>query len=167
MRDDCCEMFAFAGGKQVRLADVDGRAIRLGTVLRHIEDGARGVVVAIKRAGDVGSVLDCVGDIHVQVSPGGIRCTNMYASWRRIPRNEQTYDERLLSWLMRPHKFDGELIMDKSESLAVDGIMALLPDDAVNWERGPFPDSLENALRFLVGHLSKMALCGKMEVADA
>jgi hypothetical protein len=36
--------------------------------------------------------------------------------------------------------------------------MALLPDDVVDWTYGPFPDCLEDALGYLVEHLSNIVL---------
>lgn len=147
------ETFTFT--KEVACADADGEPIREGSVLRHIEDNDRGVVMRISRVGMQSvSPIDQVGDIHIQTSPGCHRCTNNYFKWRHIPHNEQTYEERFLSWLHRPYEHDSEKSVSKDEGAAIDGIMALLPDDVVDWDYGPFPDRLEDALRFLMQHLS-------------
>lgn len=146
------EVFTFT--KEVPCADADGVPIREGSVLVHVTEGERGVVVAIKRAGDIGTPFDAVGDIHIKTSPGCTRCTNCYSSWRHIPHNDQTYEERLQSWLRKPYEHDEDRQISRDEGLAIDGIMALLPDDIVDWETGPWPDKIEDALEFLVEHLS-------------
>lgn len=69
----------------------DGRPIRPGDVLRNVEDGDRGVVIRIIKAGS--------------------------------------------------------------------GIMALLPEDTVCWEVGPWPDSVVQAIKFLVDHLHATRDC--------
>ena len=147
--------------KVVPIADADGKAIRVGSVLRH-EDGERGVVVRIVRLGDSGTVFDAVGDLNVWTGPGSYRCSNNYSKWRHIPKEEQTYEERYVSWKKTPFNEDLSILMhgesiSKDERIAVDGIMALLPSDIVDWEYGPWPDDLEQALHFLQQHLSKLS----------
>jgi hypothetical protein len=140
--------------KEVPLTDVVGISIKLGSVLQEITDGERGVVVRIVRTGEMGTVLDCVGDVHIKTGRGTTRVTNRYAQWRHIQNNAQTYEERFESWLKQPYEHDEFKQISKDEGLAVDGIMSLLPDDAVDWDYGPFPDSIETALRLLVNHLT-------------
>lgn len=137
----------------VEIADSNGEAIIEGSVLQSTEDDARGVVMQIKRPGSRGSFLDQIGDLHIQTSPGSTRVTNRYDKWLHIPRNAQTYEERFLSWLARPYDHDEDRQVSPDTGLAIDGIMALLPDDLVDWDYGPWPDTLEDALRFLWHHL--------------
>jgi len=144
--------------KEVPIADADGAPIREGSVLQSVEDMDRGVVVRVVRAGDKGTAFDCVGDLNIAVSIGCTRVTNRYGKWRHIPHSEQTYQERLLSWLHRPHDHDPDYTQaSKDEALAVSGIMALLPDDIVDEVYGPPADSLEGALHYLARHLSDVA----------
>lgn len=147
--------------KVVRIADADGKPIREGSVLVSLKDGERGVVTAIKRAGDMGGPWDQIGDIHVKTSPGCTRVSNQYSNWRHVPRAGQSYGERFLSWFHDRQAFfyngledDGE--KSEAEKKAISGIMALLPETVVDWECGPWPDTIEDALRFLTDHLSSL-----------
>ena len=140
--------------KVVKIADADGRAIREGSVIREINDGVQGVVTWIGREGDRdGPVMACVGDLAVHLPNRSVRVTNRYSQWRHVPHDEQSYEERFLSWMQRVYEHDDDRDISKDEGMAIDGIMALLPDDTVDWEYGPLPDRLEDALRFLVDHL--------------
>lgn len=147
--------------KVVRIADADGKPIAEGSVLRCLDDGEQGVVVKILRAGDYGTFLDQVGDLQIHTGSGSTRCTNRYSRWRHVPREEQTYEQRFLSWFhdKTALEYNG-LIEDEEKTpdarLAISGIMALLPEEIVDWETGPWPDSVEQALRFLVQHLSSI-----------
>ena len=85
------------------------------------------------------------------------RVTNRYDQWRHVPEDEQTYEERYLSWLARPYDHSLHEEVSEKEGYAIDGIMALLPSDAVDWDYGPFPDSIENALGILVRYLKRVA----------
>ena len=147
------EIFTFS--KEVPCADADGHPIHEGSVLKHITDGERGVVVDIKRKGDVGFLLDAIGDIHIRTSPGCTRCTNQYAAWRHIPHNDQTYSERLLSWEIQPYEYDEYRPVSRDEAMAIDGIIALLPDDIVDWDY-EWVNNTVDALRILVRHLSNI-----------
>lgn len=140
----------------VAIADTNGVAIREGSVLESLEDGERGVVVRILRAGDMGSLLDQIGDLNIKTGPGSTRVSNQYRKWRHIPHDQQTYQERYESWLHRKYEHGSDLKQVSHDmGLCIDGIMALLPSDTVNWEYGPWPDSIEETLRFLVKHLEK------------
>lgn len=150
------------------IADVDGEAIRLGSVLECIDPGddSRGVVVRIvgMAKGEEESFFACgpeaKGDLKIQTGASTRRVTNRYDHWRHVPRENQTYEERLASWIVRPfvdiwedpEKSDQE----KSERIAIDGIMELLPADPVDWEWGPWPDHIEDALGFLARHLAEL-----------
>lgn len=150
------ETVTFVTKKEVTVADADGVPIREGSVLREINDGDRGVVIKIFRAGDKGTVIDRIGDINIRIRAGTTRVTNRYDQWRHIPHNEQTYYERFTSWMQTPHYYDPiDALVSKDESLSCGGIMALLPEDIVS-DYGPFPDRLEDALRYLVQHLSEI-----------
>ena len=144
--------------KVVPIADADGVAIREGSVLREITDGEHGVVTAIGRSGSLngGWYGMCIGDLLIQKSPGCCRVTNRYDQWRHVPHDEQTYEERLVSWLCRKYEHYGDREVSEDEGKAVDGIMALLPDDTVDWDYGPTPDRLEDALAFLKDHLQEL-----------
>ena len=143
--------------KVVRLEDADGKPIHVGSVLREIKDGDQGIVVRIARAGDTRrDPMECTGDITIQIIAGSYRVTNRYSQWRHVPRSEQTYQQRLKAWLLVPYEHDDDRGVSRDEALAIDGIMGLLPEDVVNWEFGPWPDSLTDALQFLIEHLEKL-----------
>lgn len=152
------EIESFAFTKQVPLADADGKPIKEGSVLRHVDGGgSQGVVTFVNRIGDrPGAAMSSLGDIGIQTGPGSTRVTNCYRKWRHVPQDEQTYAQRHLSWLCRTYDHDDEREASKEEGRAIDGIMALLPADTVNWESGPWPDRLEDALHFLVEHLNTL-----------
>lgn len=145
--------------KIVPLSDADGKPICEGSVLKHTEDGERGVVVRIVRPTDATApMFSQVGDVLIQTAVGCQRGTNNYGKWRHIPHNEQTPRERFDSWMCRKYDHDEDRGISEDAGLAIDGIMALLPDNIVDWEYGPWPDSIEDALRFLVAHLSNERL---------
>lgn len=148
------ETFIFT--KEVPLADADGQPIREGSVLREINVGEQGVVVRVIRAGDMGPMASAVGDLLIRTNPGCTRVTNRYNQWRHVPHEQQSYDERLLSWRSQPYGHDGESSLSPDEGRAISGIMALLPEDAVDWDWGPTPNSLDDALAFLVAHLNEL-----------
>lgn len=141
----------------VKIADADGKAIREGSVLEHITDGVRGVVDWVGREGVTsGPPMAALGDISIQTSHGSHRVTNCYSEWRHIPHDLQTYIERLRAWLHLTYDHDEERGVSRDEALAIDGIMALLPADTQDWERGDTADRLEDALEFLVDHLAEL-----------
>ncbi len=148
------ESFTFT--KEIPLADADGNAIKEGSVLRHLTDKEwTGVVTFINRPGGPrGASFSSVGDIGIQAQPGLTRVTNCYSKWKHVPQEEQSYEHRYLSWLCRPYAHDDSRDASKDEGRAIDGIMALLPADLVNWEMGPWPDRIEDALAFLAAHLA-------------
>jgi len=143
---------------EVECADIDGAAIHEGSVLASIEpaDECQGVVIAIRREGDRCPFFESVGDLIIETGPGQKRVTNKYKKWRHVPRENQTYQERLLSWRQLPYDHEEDREASEDEGLAIDGIMALLPVDMVDWENGPWPDRIDDALGFLVAHLAKL-----------
>lgn len=145
--------------KVVEIADCDGKPIWEGAVLQHIKEQDRGVVIRISRVGDRAcSILDQVGDLVIQTSRGSYRHTNNYSQWKHIPHDEQTYEERFVSWCSRRYNHQDTLRQcSEDEGLAIDGILALLPEDAVDWDFGPFPDKFPIALEYLKRHLEKLA----------
>lgn len=148
------ETFTFT--KEVPLTDADGQPIREGSVLREINDGEQGVVVRVIRAGGMEPMASAVGDLLIRTSPGCTRVTNRYNQWRHVPHDQQSYDERLLAWRMQPYDHDNESHLSPYEGRAISGIMALLPEDAVDWDWGPTPNSLDDALAILVAHLNEL-----------
>lgn len=155
------EEFTFVKTITIKLADSDGKGIRVGSVLKNIEDGDRGVVTAIGRAGDVQPAFCtglplCVGDIVIRTSAGTRRVTNRYSVWKHISHNDQTYEERYQSWLCDAYDHDECQGVSEDIGLAIDGIMNLLPDNIVDWEYGPWPDSLEDTLKFLIAHMENI-----------
>ena len=152
-----CETVTFT--KEVKIADADGKPIREGSVLREINDGTIGVVTKIVRVGDRVPIMSLCGDLHIKTGPGSLRVTNRYNQWCHVPRKDQTYFQRLEAWIIRPYErtfCPSESISDE-EAIAVDGIMNMLPADPVDWENGPWPDRLEDALKFLVDHLEDLS----------
>jgi hypothetical protein len=143
---------------KVKLEDANHNPIRIGSVLQHARDRTRGVVVEIAREGQrTTTPMISIGDIVVQSRPGIQRVTNQYSDWAHIPQHLQTYRERHLSWHVRPFEHEEDRDACRVEQLAIDGIMALLPEDTINWEYGPWPDRIDDALNFLVAHLSELA----------
>ena len=152
---DNIETFKFT--KEVPCVDADGKPIKEGSVLVNIKDNERGIVTTIGRKGTVTSLpMFAVGDLAISISHGTTRCTNKYSEWRHIPHNDQTYKERYQVWLKQPYDHENDRGISKDEGLAIDGIMALLPDDTVNWDHGPWPDRFEDALSFLVEHMNEL-----------
>lgn len=152
------EVFTFIC--KVLIADANGIAITEGSVLRSIEtdrsQNTRGVVTWIGRpGGPYGPAMSAIGDIGIRTGHGNTRVTNRYSKWQHIPHDEQTYEERYLSWQQRKYEHDDSRDISKDEGIAIDGIMALLPEDTVDWNYGPYPDSLEAALGFLSDHLTQ------------
>lgn len=157
------ETFTYTKTVTVELKDVDGKPIREGSVLRNVKEGKdRGVVnLVVRPDGKVyRGVIPCwLGDIHIQFTGilcGVTRVTNRYSEWQHIPHDEQTFEERYKSWLIRDYDHDTDRAASKDEGLAIDGIMALLPADVVHWETGPWPDRIEDALGFLSAYLSEL-----------
>lgn len=139
----------------VKIEDADGVAIHEGSVLEEITDGERGVVLQIGREGERGPMMMCVGDLRIRTTGTSQRITNRYSAWRHIPKERQTYQERLDSWLHTsdnvPDYCPGE---SRDEKIAISGIMAILPEDIVDWDYDSGPYSIEDALGYLVKHLS-------------
>ena len=133
----------------------DGFKIGIGSVLRRVgEPETRGVVVNTIHAGqNVSAVLMPVeGDVHIQLSGTGgsvTRVTNKHLEWEHIPRAEQTYTERYLSWVVSPWQ--------DQEDRGADGILALLPDVAEQWDY----QTLEDALRTIAQHMDELAAVQK------
>ena len=149
------ETFTFT--QIVKCEDADGRAIRVGSVLKEISDGTTGVVHRISKIGDTAcSPLDQVGDVHIGTSSGSTRVTNRYNQWRHVPHDEQTFEQRFQSWRLTPYDHDEYTEISKDVGLAGDGIMSLLPSDIVDWYQGPFPDDIGTALEFLTKYLTQL-----------
>jgi len=161
--------FTYQTTKTVEIVAADGLPIFKGDVLRNTEDGTTGVVVEIalpgeacRRAFPLGAV---VGELAIQTGPGCTRITNCYDKWVHVPREDQTYEQRFKAWLQIPYEHDEDREASRDEGLAIDGIMALLPIDPVDWESGPWPDRLDDALRFLVDHLTSKENAGGLATA--
>lgn len=152
------ETVTFRTEKIVPVADADGVAIHEGSVLRETNDGERGVVMRIVRQSDkFFTAFDCIGDVHIATGHGSRRVTNRYDQWQHIPHDEQTYAERLSSWIKRPYDHDEFKQCSEDEGKAIDGILALLPENTVDYDNGPFPDRIEDALQYLAKHLGDLA----------
>ena len=144
--------------KEVQLVDADGVPIREGSVLREINDGDQGVCTRVVRKGDLNvPLMSQIGDIVICKDRGCHRITNRYNQWRHVPRSEQTYEQRLHAWKYQKYDHDADRKISRDEGFAIDGIMSLLPEDMVNWEYGPWPERIEDALQFLVAHLSSLS----------
>jgi hypothetical protein len=143
------------------LVDADGVPIELGSILRHEDGKTRGVVNWIgfpdcKNVALGAPPLAAIGDMQVYQGRGVSRISNQYGKWRHIPREETTYWERFTSWKHRPYVHDEDSGRSNDEGLACDGIMALLPNDPVDWEYGDWPNEIETALGYLVAHLESL-----------
>ena len=139
---------------EVLMKDAKVVQIREGSVLKSTEDDITGVVVNILREGDRLSFMDCVGDMQIQLCVGQLRVSNNYSKWGHVPHDEQTYWQRRMSWKMKPYVYDADLGVSEDEGKAIDGILSLLPSDAVDWEYGPRSDSLDAVLRTLQQYLT-------------
>lgn len=132
---------------KVPIVDVDGRPIRVGSVVKGIDDNRSGVVVRILRKGDIGIAgLDCVGDLHILERPGTTRHTNRYSNLKHVPWSEQTYWQRVMAWMLSYEV--GQGISQKD--VAISGIMALhaepdkIEGGSTIWEE--WPATIEEAL---------------------
>lgn len=142
--------------KTIEIIDADKAPILKGSVLQHIEDkNCRGVVTRIALPGMLGYVAECVGDIHVRTGPGCARVSSKYHAWRHIPHDDQTYEERYLSWLYSEFWHDEHLTISKDEQFAMSGIMALLPENAIKWETH-YPSDFQDTLEYLMKHLMEL-----------
>jgi hypothetical protein len=150
------------------LVSASGKPIQIGDILRHEDGRSQGVVTWIgfpdAKLGAFGApALARIGDIEVKESDGTSRISNQYEKWSHVPRGETTYWQRLKSWVVRPFHYEepDEDVQEcnrisKGEALACDGIMALLPNDPVDWEYGDWPDRIEVAFGYLLSHLEEI-----------
>lgn len=144
---------------EVECADTNGVPIRVGSVLKSIEDGERGVVILICQEGDKAPDVMCVGDVRIKTGAGTYRVTNRYDKWVHVPQCEQTYMEKYASWYATPFKSDwmpGDAPCSEDEECAVQGIMALLPDDIIDPEKGIWADRIDEALKLMAEHLTAL-----------
>ncbi|WP_309386065.1 hypothetical protein [Cerasicoccus frondis] len=155
----------FIEKKVVPIADCDGQPIRLGDVLRCIDEGSKdvGVVFGIVNKDDkssygrhaVGPIAH--GDLILRTSHCSTRVTNRYAQWKHVERNDQTYWQRRQSWLAKPFQFDEYGPSNTElEQYAIEAIMALLPEDTVNYEYDSGPNNVDDAIYYLAEHLGEL-----------
>lgn len=152
------------------MADTDvysppANALRRGQIVRHRQDGRRGVVVdGPLRPGQ--RVFDIpfpqVGDVVIRQSRGTVTVTNAYDEWETIPSTATTAEERLIAaaemW-ERPDWLDeGEEPQDIDTPVFA-WIQALIPERVRDsWERdGYYPTSVFELLGRLAGRLDAMA----------
>lgn len=148
---------------KVMIEDCDGVKIMPGSVLRCIDqdDNTLGVVVSIVNAEDPSSFRMCVGpfghgDLVIQTGHGTYRVTNRYSRWKHVPHEEQTYDLRFRSWCERKFEFDEYgLGSSPDEQIAIGGILNLLPECPVDYDFGPIPETVEDALALIAAHLDE------------
>ena len=136
---------------KVPIVDCDNKPIFEGSVIKNIEDGEVGVVTKIVRADDRRKAA-AVGDLLIHISLGQTRVTNNYKKWKHVEHDDQTYEQRLTSWMYAPSYEGIEWCESEDESRAMDAIIRLLPDAAIDWE-GDIPNCLEDALKLLVRYL--------------
>ena len=142
--------------KTIEIVDADKVPILKGSVLQHIDDeDCRGVVTRIALPGMQGYTMECAGDIHVRTGPGCARVSSKYHTWRHIPHDEQTYEERYLSWLYHEFWYDKDSSISKDEQFAMSGIIALLPENAIKWETH-YPNDFQDSLEYLMKHLMEL-----------
>lgn len=141
---------------KVELVDADKTPIQLGSVIQRIDDpDSRGVVTRIALPGMIGMAMECLGDVHVRTGPGTSRVTNKYDQWRHIPHDEQTYEERYYSWLYGEFWHDEYSQLSKDEQFAMSGVIALLPENAIDWTY-EYPNSIDDVLKYLMKHLMEL-----------
>lgn len=138
--------------------DANGKPITDGSVLKHIKENDRGVVINVVKPGrKLITGLECVGDIQIRTDRYTTRNTNRYKDWEHVSPQDQTYEERYLWWKSRPYIHDPELYHpNPSVGLAIDGIMSLLPDSIADFDYEDWPVSIEAALKYLTRHLSEL-----------
>lgn len=151
--------------KTVKIADVDDQQIRVGSVLKCIDenDDAEGVVVSIIDAEDKSSIpWNCCGpiahgDLFISTSSYSHRVTNRYSHWKHIPRKEQTYEQRFKSWCCEKFEYD-EYGLGKSpeEQFAIEAILSIFPEDPIDWEHGEIPYNITEVMNYLVEHLEHL-----------
>lgn len=144
---------------QDEMRDALGNPISLGSVIRHVEEtDTQGVVVHIvSKTGVNAHPITVDGDLIIQLSNEryGTRVSRNYRMWVLVPHENQTFAERYLAWTKTRGKYypSGSDRISNTEKRAISGIMSLLPEDVVNWEEGPWPDTLDDALRFMADYL--------------
>lgn len=143
---------------EINIADCDGNPIEVGSVLKCIEDNRRGVVEAILEEGDIAlHPIPQVGDVVIRTGYGTNTITNRYDKWQHIPHDEQTYMERYYSWRYSSIEPDySDRGITREEAISIQGILALLPEDTVDYEFGDnFADNIEDALLLLAEYLTE------------
>lgn len=141
---------------EVKIEDKNKVPIRVGSVLKCVEDGTRGVVQEIAIDGKVFDTPTCEGDLKIKLKPGHHRITNRYDKWEHIPHENQTYLEKYTSWLFKPFEPIGCGDMSEDTELAIQGIVALLPEDTIDENGEPWIDRIEGALELLAEHLDEI-----------
>lgn len=134
--------------------DADGKPIRVGSVIAHLRDKDRGVVVQIGKVGDrPHDFLFSVGDLAIKITGcnGTTRCTNIYHDWRHIPRRDQTFMERWLAfdstWDPEDHEHEDR---SPEQIWMREAALALLPTDPrENDYTYPWPNHPEEAMYYL------------------
>lgn len=134
-----------------------GKVISLGDVLRHQSDGTSGVVVELGIPGQLSRFPGmAVGDIAIQTSRQNTRITNCYDEWSPVPHDDQTYEQRYVSWLLRPFEPWGEEYGHSRDcTIALDGIMALLPT-SITGHQDFYPRDIEDVISRLAEHLETL-----------
>jgi hypothetical protein len=149
---------------EIPIVDRAGVPIRIGSVIRTEKPGSvcRGVVVEIADTAGTYRHAGAVGDIVVKFAPGSRRVTNCYSEWEHIPRAAQTVEERYESWMTQPFEWEDadadELLpgaRTRDEALAIEGILALLPEDRFADGYASLPDSIEDALGIVVAMIKE------------
>jgi len=139
---------------EIPIADVKGEPIYAGSVLRKIDSDTTGVVMRIIKEGDYTSMFSCIGDMEIHISPGITRVSNQYDKWIHVPKSEQTFYQRYLSWYQKPSYIDEWSEISKDEQICMEGILSILPDECINWEFDP-PGNFTEALNLLANYLDK------------
>lgn len=129
--------------------DIDGIEIKLGAVLRDTSNTHNvGVVVKIATKDSAFILAERVGDISIQTSPGCRIVSCNYSKWKRVPHDEQTFDQRYLSWIYSYSKYEDP------EYFYIDGLLSLIDESFI--EEDNYPIKFEEALNLVKKQLTAL-----------
>lgn len=137
-----------------------GQYLQQGNVVRKIkgdkQDRVTGIIMRTLKPGDKGNVFQMVGDIEIYISQGVTRITNKYSEWEHVPKEEQTFFQRYMSWLYTPgEKPEYEEHMSDDEWMCYRGIVDILPEETVDWDNNP-PSNFTEVFRILAQYMDTL-----------
>lgn len=147
-----------ADSNPINWLDADGLPILPGNVMYRADDlTKRGVVTRVVRRAEECHGFMGVGDMMLAEThhQGCSTVSSAHNKWRRVPREEWVPMECYMHWRHTPFCENGSE-RPAIEQMATQGITALLPSDVIDWEYGPSPDLLEDALHYMARYLETL-----------